>query len=150
MGSGALKRLIAIILLLWPLGAVAQVSVPVYGNWCGPDYPYSPALSAPPIDPLDAACMQHDYCTAVQGRFDCGCDLSLMYELRNTRWPNGYIQSEARGIYDAIAVIPCTNPAGTAEKQSLFMEDFITDAVRGNAAPLDLMYRWSRLLSRGI
>ncbi len=140
------KRLFTIVLLLWPLGISAQ-GIPVYGNWCGPNYPSNPALAGPPVDALDAACMRHDICTAQRGRFDCGCDLALMNELRYTRWENPRIRADARGVYDAIAVIPCTDPFGTAEKQSLFMQDALTDVLNGNPAPLDIMERWRRILS---
>ena len=149
---GALvKRLFVLILVLaLPSVAGAQVSIPVYGNWCGPDYPVNPAFSAPPIDAVDAACMRHDYCTAVRGRFDCGCDLALMNELRYTPWPNPYIQNDARSISDAIAVIPCSDPFGTAEKQSLFMQDVWNDTLNGNAAPLNVLDRWRQVLSNSL
>jgi len=147
MGNALAKRLFALLLLGMPGVVQAQVSMPVYGNWCGLDHPVNPAFSAPPVDPLDAACMRHDYCTAAQGRFNCGCDLSLMYELRNTAWPTPSMQANARGIHDAIAVIPCTDPYGTAEKQSLFLQDTWIDTMNGNAAPLDVLDRWRRVLS---
>jgi hypothetical protein len=146
MGRALIKRLFVILALLWPLGTSAQ-SVAVYGNWCGPNYPANPALAGPPVDALDAACMRHDICTANRGRFDCGCDLALMNELRTTRWQNPGIQSAARGIYDAIAVTPCTDPFGTAQKQSLFMQDAMTDVFNGGAAPVDIMSRWRWLLN---
>lgn len=147
MGMVLLKRLFALALVALPVGAVAQVSVSVYGNWCGLDYPQNPYTAQAPIDALDTACMRHDYCTAVQGRFDCGCDLALMDELRHTRWPDPYQQSTARSIYDSIAVLPCTDPLGTVQKQSLFMQDMLGDMAKGNAAPMDAMARWWQLLS---
>ena len=150
MGRALIKRLFALALVLWPTGLMAQMSVPVYGNWCGPDYPINPALASPPIDSLDSACMRHDYCTAAKGRFDCGCDLALMYDLRNTRWENPFIQSDARGVYDAIAIVPCTDAYGTAEKQSLFLQDALIDAFNGRAVPEDMMERWRRLLLRSL
>jgi len=146
MFSALIKRLFFLLALLWPLTTSAQ-SVAVYGNWCGPNYPSNPALAGPPVDALDAACMRHDICTAQLGRFNCGCDLSFMTELRTTRWQNPAIQSQARGIYDAIAVIPCTDPFGTAQKQSLFMQDGLADMFNGNAAPVDIMDRWRWLLN---
>lgn len=150
MGHTVLKRLFVMAALLWPMMATAQMSLPVYGNWCGPDHPVNPSRAGPPVNALDAACMRHDYCTAVQGRFNCGCDLTMMYELRNTPWDNPFLQSDARGIYDAIAVIPCTDPLGTAQKQSLFMQDALADVLNGNAAPMDIMERWRQMLIRGV
>ena len=91
--------------------------------------------------------MRHDICTAQLGRFNCDCDLSFMTELRTTRWQKSAIQYQARGIYDAIAVIPCTDPFGTAQKQSLFMQDAMTDVFNGRAAPVDIMDRWRWLLN---
>lgn len=149
MGRALIKRLFVIIAALWPLSTTAQ-SIPVYGNWCGPNYPANPVTAGAPVDALDAACMRHDICTANRGRFDCGCDLALMSELRNTRWQNPRIQSDARGIYDAIAVVPCNDPFGTAQKQSLFIQDGLTDVYNGNAAPLDIVDRWRRMISRSL
>lgn len=140
------KRLFVVVALLWPLGAMAQ-SVPVYGNWCGLNYPSIPAQAGPPVNALDAACMRHDICTANRGRFDCGCDLAFMNELRMTRWQNPTLQSIARGISDGIAVIPCADPFGTAEKQSLFMRDAMVDVFNGNMAPMVVTERWRRVVS---
>ena len=145
MGRALIKRLFVLLALLWPMGAMAQ-SVAIYGNWCGPNHPGTPALAGPPVDALDAACMRHDICTANLGRFNCGCDLGFMAELRTTRWQTPEIQSNARGIFDAIAVIPCTYPFGTAQKQSLFMQDAMRDALNGTAAPMDIMDRWRRMI----
>ena len=146
MKNALIKRLFVIAMVLWPLGAMGQ-SIPIYGNWCGPNHPSTPALAGPPVNALDAACMRHDICTANRGRFDCGCDLAFMNELRTTRWQNPNLQSIARGVYDGIAVIPCADPFGTAEKQSLFMQDAMMDVFNGRAAPLDIMDRWRRVIS---
>ena len=144
------KRLVVLVALVAPLSGSAQISIPVYGNWCGPDYPLNPAMASAPVDALDAACMRHDYCIAVQGRFDCGCDLSFMTELRTTQWQNPAIQSDARGIHDAIAIVPCNDPFGNAQKQGLFMGDLLIDSLNGNAAPMDIMQRWQRLLENSL
>jgi len=149
MGSALIKRLFVIVMLLWPLGANAQ-SIPVYGNWCGLNHPSTPALAGPPVNALDAACMRHDICTANRGRFDCGCDLAFMNELRTTNWQNPTIQSIARGVYDGIAVMPCSDPFGTAEKQSLFMQDAMSDAFDGEIVPMDIMDRWRLLLLQNL
>ena len=122
------------------------VSLPVYGNWCGPGHPSAPWRAAPPVDPLDAACMRHDSCTAARGRFDCGCDLALMSELRNTPWPNPVIARNARAIHDAIAVTPCASPAGMAEKQSWLAGDLLDDMATGRGVPPEVAWRWMRLL----
>lgn len=54
--------------------------VPVYGNWCGPDYPPTGTFP-PPVDLFDAACMRHDLCSAGPGP-EAACDLQLAAELR--------------------------------------------------------------------
>ncbi len=122
-------------------------SVPVYGNWCGPNQPANPALGAPPVDPLDAACMHHDICVTARGPFDCGCDLGLLHELRATRWANPVIADNARAIYDAIALAPCRAPEGMAAKQSMFAADLVLDMIRGRGSPADVPRRWLRLMT---
>ena len=72
----------------------------VHGNWCGPDWtggykkewnqltPAEQQNAAPPVDPVDAACMRHDKCYgACRNKYPCGaadrsrcfadCDLTL-------------------------------------------------------------------------
>jgi len=48
--------------------------MPIYGNWCGLNYPADPSIAAEPIDDLDAACKQHDICYESRGMYDCSCD----------------------------------------------------------------------------
>ncbi len=141
---------LAILLLLLAGPAMAQ-TVPVHGNWCGIGHsggngPYP----APPTDPLDAACMRHDICTAYRGRFDCGCDLGFMQELRTTRWPNPGLAEKARAIHEAIGVIPCTSPEGYARKMSLVSSDWLNDIGTGREAPWQIMERLSRLSADGM
>jgi hypothetical protein len=129
-----------------PVFAQMLPGIPVYGNWCGPDHPRSFAFASAPVDPVDAACMRHDYCVAAQGEFDCGCDIALLSELRNMPWPNPFLRETARGIYDAIALTPCRDPNGMAYKQSLFMKDLYFDTVTGRGTPMDVMERWRKLI----
>jgi hypothetical protein len=82
-------------LLLAAALAVASTSahafkcMPIYGNWCGPDYP--PAGTAPPpVDAFDAACMRHDLCTAGAGS-DTPCDIALVGELHTLALQYGYL-----------------------------------------------------------
>jgi hypothetical protein len=68
-------------------GAHAFKCMPVYGNWCGVDYP--PAGTAPPpVDPFDAACMRHDLCTAGAGPVTA-CDIAFVAELRRLALAHG-------------------------------------------------------------
>jgi hypothetical protein len=76
-------------LLLAASNAQAFKCMPIYGNWCGPDYPPA-GTSPPPVDPFDAACMHHDLCTAGPGP-DTACDIALVRELRGLAARYGYL-----------------------------------------------------------
>jgi len=55
-----LALLISAITLLPNSASAIGPSVPLYGNWCGPNYPSNPISAAAPINEIDAACQQHD------------------------------------------------------------------------------------------
>lgn len=120
-------------------------SLHMYGNWCGPGNSLN---SAPPTDPLDNACRQHDLCYAQNGFGSCGCDVNFMRQIRSLPYPNSEIKTRARAMYDALAVMPCDNPGGWAVKQSLMWGDIASDVVNGRASPLDVPLRWMYMLSR--
>ena len=122
-----------------------QIYAPVYGNWCGPNHPLNMSQASAPVDQLDAACMRHDYCIAAQGDYSCGCDIPFLRELRGTAWPNPMIQRNARAIYDAIALVPCNSPDGTALKQTMFAVDLFYDVMSGKSLPQDVFGRWRSL-----
>lgn len=122
-----------------------QIYAPVYGNWCGPNHPVNMSSAGAPVDLLDAACMRHDYCTAAQGDYNCGCDISFLQELRQSHWQNPMIQRDARAIYDALALVPCSSPDGTSLKQTMFAVDLFYDVMSGKSAPLDVLERWRSL-----
>ncbi len=123
-----------------------NISFPIYGNWCGPDYPSNIYNAAGPIDQIDAACMRHDFCYAAAGDFNCGCDITFLNELRNGRYPTPYHQNSARAIYDAIALTPCNDPNGMTFKQAMFAIDLLNDSLNGNGTPMDVLERWKILL----
>lgn len=54
-------------------GVMERVRVPVYGNWCGPEYG-----SGTPIDLLDTGCMNHDKCYGRGPYYSCACDKELI------------------------------------------------------------------------
>ena len=54
-------------------GAPQQLSLPVYGNYCGLGHG-DPTGNMPPIDAVDAVCREHDLCYALRGDFDSRCD----------------------------------------------------------------------------
>ncbi len=134
-----------VFLALFSLGAAAQMSspvtMPVYGNWCGPGHPENPMSAGPPIDQLDSACFRHDMCTAARGILNCGCDIGFLSELRNTRWANPLIAYRARAVYDAMAMTPCSDPAGTVTKQRMFLTDWIGGVLSGQESPEAVMNR---------
>ncbi|PHS78472.1 MAG: hypothetical protein COB59_06800 [Rhodospirillaceae bacterium] len=117
----------------------------MYGNWCGPGNSMN---TAAPIDPLDMACRQHDVCYAQNDFARCGCDIGFMRQLRVLPYPNPQIQIQARAMYDAVAVTPCDNPLGWAEKQRLMWTDIANDTLNGRGSPLDVPLRWMEMLSR--
>jgi hypothetical protein len=81
--------LAAVLTLMAASDAHAFKCMPIYGNWCGPNYP--PAGTAPPpIDAFDAACMHHDLCTAGPGP-DTPCDIALVQELHALSARYGYL-----------------------------------------------------------
>lgn len=149
-----MKRVFVLLigLCIWSFGANfaaaqsnLQIYAPIYGNWCGPNHPVNMSQANGPIDALDAACMRHDYCVALQGEYNCGCDISLLQGLRTTHWKNPMIQRNARAIYDAMALVPCNSPDGTTLKQTMFAVDLFYDVMSGNSVPGDVFERWRSL-----
>ena len=83
--------LLLALLLMVPSGAQAFFKcMPLYGNWCGIDYP-PPGTTPPPVDEFDAACMKHDLCTGGRGFGNKLCDRGLVTELNRLRWKYGYL-----------------------------------------------------------
>lgn len=60
-----------------PEYGTVRMSIPVWGNWCGPGY----SGPAAPKDYLDTACMHHDICYGEKGYFNCSCDRELINEI---------------------------------------------------------------------
>jgi len=58
-------------------GTPRQLSLPVYGNYCGLGHG-DPTGNTPPVDPVDAVCREHDLCYALLGDFDGRCDRDLV------------------------------------------------------------------------
>lgn len=137
--------LLAVSLQFTLLAEAGANGLRLYGNWCGPGTQLN---NFPPIDPLDATCMQHDLCYATHGVGACGCDVAFMRELRAMSFPNGEIEVRARAMYDALAMMPCNDPNGWAVKQSLMWSDIASDAINGRASPFDVPARWMYLLSQ--
>lgn len=55
--------------------AALGISLPIYGNHCGPGHG-NPNTSW--IDAVDQACYTHDRCYEQRGYFDCQCDRNLI------------------------------------------------------------------------
>jgi Phospholipase A2 len=58
-------------------GKSRQLSLPVYGNYCGVGHG-DPTGNTPPIDAVDAVCREHDLCYARLGDFDSRCDQAFI------------------------------------------------------------------------
>ena len=123
-----------------------MMSMPMHGNWCGPNHP-SNALEAtlPPIDALDNACRIHDICYASRGAGSCGCDIQLMNNLKRSFYPAPWLREKARAMYDAIGLMPCTDPMGMAYKQSCVWSDLARDTVSGRNPPWQMPLRFGKL-----
>lgn len=121
-------------------------SMPMHGNWCGPNHPSNPLeASYPPIDPLDEACRQHDVCIAAKGTGDCGCDIAFMNTLKRMPYPTPGLEEKARALYDAIGLTPCSNPFGMAYKQRCVWGDLAADTVTGRRTPWQMPLRFGKL-----
>ena len=63
-------------------GIALAVTIPIYGNYCGPGYG-----SGFPLDVLDAQCQKHDDCyggtEAPEGYHSCYCDWELVDDVRS-------------------------------------------------------------------
>lgn len=147
-----MAKLAALLILLFtvaatlPVPATAQLVIPLHGNWCGPGYGAGPAL-----DPLDAACLRHDLCIrAAGGPFNCACDLTFMDELRRSAWPNPVLADRARGVYEAITLIPCSDPAGQAMKMEWAARDWMGAVMSGREPPTASMGRFMKLMGEAL
>ncbi len=92
------KRIVLMLLalaLMLPGSAFAFKCIPLYGNWCGIDYPPAGRFP-PPIDEFDAACMKHDFCTGGSFFGKKYCDKGFSRELRYLRWKYGYLPRPLR------------------------------------------------------
>jgi hypothetical protein len=54
-----------------------QLSLPVYGNYCGAGHG-DPTFQTPPVDAVDLVCREHDRCYSLLGDFDERCDRNLV------------------------------------------------------------------------
>ncbi len=73
-------------------GKERQLSLPVYGNYCGVGHG-DPTGNTPPIDAVDAVCREHDLCYDRLGAFDSRCDQAFVQRMpsaiENTPSPAG-------------------------------------------------------------
>lgn len=152
-GGGAARHSHAMIRLVLALflgfaaapAAAQGPALPVHGNWCGPNHG-----SGAILDALDDACMRHDYCTMQVGRFDCGCDIAFMEELRGRDWPNDLLAVKARAIYEAIALTPCEGGAGPRAKFDMAAADWAAGVASGQEPPWAILDRLGALVAEGV
>jgi len=57
-----------------------ELSMPVYGNYCGMGHG-DPTGETPPVDAVDAVCREHDMCYESLGDFESWCDLELIQSM---------------------------------------------------------------------
>ena len=70
-----------------PLSNTARVSIPVYGNWCGPGHGGTIKNDKPCIDSIDCACRAHDLCYERYGFLNCECDNEMVKDLKGKTNP---------------------------------------------------------------
>lgn len=93
------------------LGIGVSVSLPIYGNYCGPGHG-DPTGETPPINDVDACCRIHDMCYSERGYFDCYCDKELIDCIKTKRsgWtPKG---RAAAAIWAYFNLQPCVSHGG--------------------------------------
>lgn len=74
----------------------AVSSFPIYGNYCGPDYPKTKS-TAIPIDMTDLACKDHDLCYEQNGYLNATCDQELVDDLKRSQ-PQTLIEKNTRKL----------------------------------------------------
>jgi hypothetical protein len=98
-----------------------KISVPVYGNYCGPNHG-DPTFRQEPIDSVDAVCKRHDRCydPTQNGHYQsCACDAQMVNELARVAWNDAHTLSrEALAVGAAMgtwfAQSPCYCRKGRA------------------------------------
>ena len=67
----------------------------IAGNWCGPSHPVNAATAAPPIDVIDTACYQHDYCYVDREESKCDAEFIVkMNEILSENTPESNLLTE--------------------------------------------------------
>jgi hypothetical protein len=83
-----------------------SLSIPVYGNWCGPGF----GGPNPPIDAVDQVCCRHDKCFDDRGFDDCSCNRDLLARMPAAITSSG-VSAAGRaagvGIIAALSLAPC-------------------------------------------
>lgn len=91
-----------------------QISIPVYGNYCGPNYGDT-TYEQNPIDSIDATCQTHDACydSAQGGRYQsCACDMLMVSDIAKAIVqfglpPEAYVAGVAMSAYFAQSPCEC-------------------------------------------
>lgn len=95
-------RILVVLIFVIMMSACSSVrpdrQMPVYGCWCGPNFP--PSNTNPdPIDRWDEACKEHDLCYREYGRNDEECDLDFVVSLEFLSADIGYAPGQMQVAY---------------------------------------------------
>lgn len=84
----------------------SQISLPIYGNHCGPGFG-DPNVA--PVDAVDTVCYRHDRCYERQGYFECSCDRALITSMPNAilQTPSAAGKVAGAGVMSYFSVAPC-------------------------------------------
>ena len=84
---------------------IPQLSIPIYGNWCGPGHGGGPA-----IDAVDAVCRAHDRCYGSRGYFNCRCDREGLRNMPSAiaRTPNPRAAAGGAAFIAWFSQAPCS------------------------------------------
>jgi|GEM_PF-3221356 hypothetical protein len=95
-------------IIISSLFGCSMPTMPVYGNWCGPNHPKDIDNATAPIDLIDQACKNHDLCYQWQTYLDADCDKMLVFALDNTYEPGFYKELIRSQIRNYFSISPAT------------------------------------------
>lgn len=86
-------------------GPDVELSLPIYGNWCGPGHGGRSYNNPYPVDVLDTGCMNHDLCYIQNGYFNSACDKTLLQYIKDNKYQmKGVEKDYANLVYATFAL----------------------------------------------